>query len=77
MRIGVHYAIYFTLIRMRPEPREQLRALIEANRARALWNFPADYFPADSAAARAVLKRIASRGDRATFIAARRLLMEL
>lgn len=62
---------------MTPEIREQLRALIEANRARALWNFPADYFPADAAAARAVLQRIAARGDRATFIAARRLLSQI
>ena len=62
---------------MTPEIREQLRALIEANRARALWNFPADYFPDDAAAARAVLDRIAARGDRATFIAARQLLAKI
>ena len=46
---------------MTPEIREQLRALIEANRARALWNFPADYFPDDAAAARAVLDRVLRR----------------
>lgn len=56
---------------------EQLRVLIEANRTRALWNFPADYFPADAQAARAVVERIAARGNRATFVAARRLLAEL
>ena len=55
----------------------QLRALIEANRTRALWNFPADYFPTDAVAARAVLERIAARGDRATWVAARRLLAEI
>ncbi len=62
---------------MTHEIREQLRALIETNRARALWNFPADYFPTDAVSARAVLERIASRGDRATFVAARRLLAEI
>ena len=68
---------YFTLFNMTPEIREQLRALIEANRARALWNFPADYFPDDVQSARAVLGRIAARGDRATFAAARRLMSQI
>ena len=77
MGIGIHCGDYFTLIRMTPEVREQLRALIEANRARALWNFAADYFPVDNVAARAVLERIAARGDRATFVAARRLLAKI
>ena len=62
---------------MTPEIQRQLRALIEANRARALWSLPADYFPDDAPAARAVLERIAARGDRATFIAARRLLAQI
>ena len=59
------------------ETKAQLRALIEANRARALWNFPVDYFPADVPAARAVLERIAARGDRATWVAARRLISQI
>ncbi len=62
---------------MTPEFERQLRDLIAANRARALWSFPADYFPADVAAVRAVLERIAARGDRATFIAARRLMEQI
>lgn len=77
MGIELHDGVYFTLILMTPEICEQLRALIEANRVRALWNFPADYFPADALAARAVLARIAARGDRATFVAARRLLAQI
>jgi len=55
----------------------ELRALIEANRARALWSMPRDYFPADDAGARRVLEKIAARGDRATWIRARRMLREL
>jgi hypothetical protein len=48
--------------------------LIEANRVRALWAFPQDYYPSDIDGARRVLKRIAARGDRATFTRARQLL---
>lgn len=75
--LSIRAAFSFTLNRMTPEIYARLRALIEANRARALWNFPADYFPADVADARAVLERIAARGDRATFVAARRLLAKI
>ena len=55
----------------------ELRALIEANRARALWNVPRDYFPADTESARRILERIAARGDRATWTKARQMLREL
>jgi hypothetical protein len=55
----------------------ELKALIAANRARALWSLPPDYFPADREAKRRILERIAARGDRATWIAARRLLKAL
>ena len=53
---------------------DELRALIEANRTRALWSWPRDYFPATPAATRRVLQRIAARGDRTTFVRARQLL---
>jgi hypothetical protein len=55
----------------------ELRDLIEANRARALWWMPRDYFPADDAAARRVLEKIAARGDRAMWTRARQMLREL
>jgi hypothetical protein len=57
-----------------PEQESELRDLIEQNRARALWSLPSDYLPIDLAGARRTLERIAARGDRATFIRARRLL---
>lgn len=55
----------------------ELRALIEANRARALWSMPCDYFPVDKAATRRVLEKIAARGDRPTWVKARQMLSEL
>lgn len=55
----------------------ELRELIDANRARALWSLPLTYFPADREAKRRILERIASRGDRATWIRARHLLKVL
>lgn len=62
---------------MTPALETEIRALIEAQRARALWSWPLDYFPPDVDAAKAVLNRIAARGDRETFVAARRLLKQL
>lgn len=55
----------------------ELRALIEANRARALWSMPRDYFPLDEAGARRILEKIAARGDRETWVKARQMLREL
>lgn len=55
----------------------ELRALIEANRTRALWWLPRDYFPSDEASARRVLEKIAARGDRPTWVRARQMLREL
>lgn len=57
-----------------PQQNQELHDLIEANRVRALWTFPQDYYPSDVNSARRVLKRIAARGDRATFTRARQLL---
>jgi hypothetical protein len=54
----------------------ELRELIAANRTRALWSLPADYYPTNAEGARLVLERIAARGDRATFVRARRLLQQ-
>ena len=62
---------------MTPTFENELRALIEANRVRALWSMPRDYFPADDAAARRVLEKIAARGDRQTWIRATQMLREL
>lgn len=55
----------------------EVRELIEANRTRALWSLPAGYFPADAAATRRVLERIAARGDRKTFARAHLLMRQL
>ena len=55
----------------------ELRALIEANRTRALWSWPRDYFPPTPDAVRHVLERIAARGDLATFKRARQMLARL
>ena len=60
-----------------PEQEEEFKSLIEANRVRALWSMPPHYFPSDKSAAKRILERIAARGDRATFVRARRLLIEL
>ncbi len=54
-----------------------LRELIEANRTRALWWLPRDFFPTTDEQARRVLERIAARGDRDTFVCARQLLQRL
>ncbi len=62
---------------MTAEFRSELRDLIEANRVRALWSLPRDYFPADEASVRRVLERIAARGDRQTWVRARQMLREL
>ena len=59
---------------LNPEQSQELHDLIEANRVRALWTFPQDYYPSEIDGVRRVLKRIAARGDRATFIRARQLL---
>lgn len=55
----------------------EVRELIEANRTRALWSLPRDYFPSDVGATRRVLERIAARGDRETFARAHLLLRQL
>lgn len=55
----------------------ELQELIECNRVRALWSLQRDYQPTDLAATRRILERIASRGDRATFIRARKLLNQI
>ncbi len=60
-----------------PELEREVRELIEANRTRALWSLPLDYFPPDVAAACRVVERIAARGDRETFVRARLLLSRL
>ncbi|HEX8237317.1 MAG TPA: hypothetical protein VF600_15260 [Abditibacteriaceae bacterium] len=59
-----------------PDPsfERELRLLLEANRGRALWSAPRDFFPQTPAAVRRTLERIAARGDRTTFIRARQLL---
>jgi hypothetical protein len=59
------------------EFQREVRALIEANRARALWSWPLDYFPDNPESTRRALERIAARGDRATYIRARELLQQL
>ena len=53
-----------------------LPQLIEANRTRALWSMPTDYFPENEEAIRRVLQRIATRGDRETYVRATELLRE-
>lgn len=63
-----------TSAKLNPQQSQELHDLIEANRVRALWAFPRDYYPSDIDGARRVLKRIAARGDRATFTRARQLL---
>jgi hypothetical protein len=66
-----------TLPTFSDQERDELKAFIEANRARALWHLPRSYFPEDTNAVRRVIERIATRGDRATWIQARRWLQEL
>jgi len=61
----------------KPEQDEEFKALLEANRTRALWFLPRHYFPSDTSATQRILERIAARGDRASFVRARRLLSEL
>ncbi len=65
------------LSKLNPQQNQQLHDLIEANRVRALWTYPSDYYPSDIDSARRVLERIAARGDRATFTRARQLLNSL
>lgn len=55
----------------------ELGQLIEANRERALWSQPRDFWPQTPAATRRVLHTIAARGDRQTFVRARQLLRQL
>ncbi len=62
---------------MSPDFTQELRHLIETNRTRALWSMPLDYYPATTDAIRRVLRRIAARGDRETFVCARQLLRQL
>ncbi|MBW3637970.1 MAG: hypothetical protein KY445_16120 [Armatimonadetes bacterium] len=62
---------------MTTEFESELRALIAANRVRALWSLPRDYFPPDEASARRILEKIAARGDRQTWVRARQMLREL
>lgn len=49
----------------------EITNLIEANRARALWHLAPDYLPQMPDETRRVLRQIAARGDRATWIRAR------
>ncbi len=58
---------------MKPEIAE----FIEAHRARALWHLAPDYLPQTADEMRCVLRQIAARGDRATWVRARELLREL
>jgi len=62
---------------MTPEFERELLELIEANRAQALWSLPVDFMPQTPAATRRVLEQIAARGNRATYIRARKLLQQL
>jgi hypothetical protein len=62
---------------MSPELQQEFMELLEANRTRALWSLPPDYTPRTLEAQRRALEQIAARGDRATFIRARRLLRHL
>lgn len=55
----------------------ELRTLIEANRTRALWWLPRDFFPTTNEQSRRILERIAARGDRATWVCAHQLLRRL
>ena len=55
----------------------ELIEFIEANRARALWHLAPDYLPQTAGETRRVLRQIAARGDRATWVKARLLLEEL
>lgn len=55
----------------------EIERFIEANRARAMWHLAPDYLPRTPAATRRVLRQIAARGDRQTWIEARELLREL
>lgn len=55
----------------------ELRELIEANRTRALWSLPRDFFPQTTEQTQRTLERIAARGDRSTFVRARLLLRRL
>ena len=56
--------------RMSPAISREIRELIEANRTRALWWLPLDYFPDTDEAVKRTLQRIAARGDRQTFVRA-------
>ncbi len=62
---------------MTPEFERELLELIEANRARALWYFKPDFVPQTPESVRRVLRQIAARGDRATWIQAQKLLRQL
>lgn len=62
---------------MPPALESELVELITANRARALWSLAPDFMSQTLEATRRVLRLIAARGDRATFIRARQLLRQL
>jgi len=62
---------------MTPELQRELLDLLQSNRDRALWSWSRDAVPQTPAAARRMLQRIATRGDRATFIRAHQLLRRL
>ena len=62
---------------MNAEFERELRELIEANRTRALWSSPPDYYPTTPDAVRRVLERIAARGDLATYKRARVMMAQV
>ncbi len=62
---------------MDEELRRQIWAFMDENRARALWWMRPDYYPQTREDAHDVLRRIASRGDRALFVSAMTLMRRL
>lgn len=62
---------------MTPELQNELLELLHANRDRALWWAASDTVPTTLDAARRLLRQIAARGDRATFVRAHQLLRRL
>ena len=53
--------------------REQVHALVRAERARSLWHLREDYLPEDAEAAVRMLREIERHADRETYEAAREL----
>jgi len=55
---------------MDEELKREIWQFMDENRTRALWWMRKGYYPETGEEARAVLKNIASRGDRAAFVRA-------